>query len=64
MKKFPQLIHVTVEGNNPPYFQVNERGVFDVEEPGKPIAIYKLVEVGTVQIDKRFIKKRKPIGSL
>lgn len=55
-KKFPNLIHVTVEGEgDDQYYQVNEDGVFAVDEPNKPIAIYKLVELGRVQIEKRFV---------
>lgn len=60
MTKFPNLIHVTREGEDDgEYWQVNEDGVFSVDEPNKPIAIYKLVEVGRVQIQKSFQGKKK-----
>ena len=59
MKKFPQLIHVTLVEGHTPYFEVNERGVLDVDDAGTPIAIYELVKVGTVQIDKRFVAKKR-----
>lgn len=61
--KFPPVIHVTREdpGNDDPYLQVNEGGVFDAAEAGvsKPCAIYKLVEVGAVVAPPSFVSKRK-----
>lgn len=36
LKKFPALMHVTMEGEgNDMYFQVNETGVLAVDEPNK-----------------------------
>lgn len=59
MKKFPPLIHVKIEElqNDPDYLAVLDDGVFGVDKPGERVAIYKLVEVGTVQITKRFVKR-------
>lgn len=56
-QKFPRLIHVTVEGDkSEEWLQVHKDGVMGVEEHGTQIAIYKLVEVGVVQIQKSFQK--------
>lgn len=58
MKKFPRLIHVTVEGKGEDeYLSVNTDGVASIDENLKPVAIYQLVEVGKVGIAKRFIGK-------
>ena len=64
MKRFPKILHVTVEGDREPYFQVNELGVHDAAEVGKskPLAIYQLVEVGTVIAPPKFVSKRKTRG--
>lgn len=62
-KKFPKLIHVTIEepGNDEPYLNVNEEGVFGAAEAGesKPCAIYKLVEVGKIIAPPSFVPNRK-----
>lgn len=61
--KFPSIIHVTQEQEtvkDEPYFIVHEGGVFDIDEDRKPIAIYKLVEVGEVAIMKSFVSKGQP----
>jgi hypothetical protein len=55
--KFPATIHVTQEEES--------KGetfllVFDIDEDRKPIAIYKLVEVGEVAIMKSFVSKGPP----
>lgn len=59
-KKFPNLIHVTREntGTQDEYLSVAEGGVFSLNEPA-PVAIYKLVEVGRVQILKSFQSAKK-----
>lgn len=56
--KFPTLIYVTREndGHGNDWLQVQGDGVFGVEQSGTPIAIYKLVEVGVVQVLKSFQK--------
>lgn len=65
-KKFPSVIHVTYEdagSNEEPYMQVHEDGVFGAAEVGKskPVAVYKLLEVGAVVAPPSFVsKKRKP----
>lgn len=60
MTKFPKLIHVTEEGENDGvYFQVSTDGVASLEESGKDVAIYQLVKVGRVRIEKTFEEKRE-----
>lgn len=60
MPKFPKLIHVTREGEGEDgYWQVHESGVSNLDEHGQPVAIYQLVEVGRVQIQKSFQKTRR-----
>ena len=61
MKKFPNVIHVTREDAGSPdeWLQVHRHGVSDVDEHGQSIAIYKLVEVGVVTIQKSFTKPAK-----
>jgi hypothetical protein len=61
-KRFPMLLHVTFETDanddeNGGWFQVQPGGVFDVDEPGKAIALYRLVQTGTVGINKKFLVK-------
>lgn len=58
MKRFPELIHVVVDGDgDDEYLAVYDNGVFGIDEPGKRVAIYKLVDVGTVAITKKFVSK-------
>lgn len=61
MKKFPPMIHVKIEElpNDPAYLAVLDDGVFGVDTDGERVAIYKLVEVGTVRITKKFEKRAK-----
>jgi hypothetical protein len=61
MKKFPNLLHIGIETphHDEPYFAVYEGGVFDCEQHGQPIAIYKLVQAGTVRITKDFVKSSR-----
>lgn len=60
MAKFPNVIHVTREGEGEDaYWQVNADGVFSLDVPGQPVGIYKLVEVGRVKIQKSFQSKKK-----
>ena len=60
-KRFPNLIHVTREKENDgtSYLTVREGGVFDVDVNGEPIALYKLVQTGKVEIRKSFVVKRR-----
>lgn len=60
-KAFPNFIHVTREQENSgdAWLQVHENGVGGVEQHGTQIAIYKLVEVGTVNILKSFTNAKK-----
>lgn len=62
-RKFPNLIHV-IRSDDDEYWQVEEAGVADVDQEGTPMAIYKLVSVGTVTIRKSFTEKSKPSGHL
>jgi len=57
-KTFPKVLHVTREsvGSGDDWLQVHERGIADVERNGQPVAIYRLVEVGNVVIQKSFSK--------
>ena len=53
--KFPKLLHIGIEEDrNESYFVVLRGGVSEVEDE-RPIAIYKLVEVGRVSITKVFV---------
>ena len=55
MAKFPRLIHVTEEGDgDDKYFQVHAEGVAYMDTPNQPVAIYQLVKVGRVDIQKTF----------
>lgn len=57
--KFPKIIHVTEErpDNGTPWLQVHKGGVAYIDEP-QDVAVYQLVKVGRVAIDKRFVEKR------
>jgi hypothetical protein len=60
MPKFPRLIHVVEEGEGSDKFlAVYTDGIVGVEDPTTPVAIYKLVEVGRVDIKKTFRVTRK-----
>lgn len=64
--KFPALIHITREQDTPkdePFFMTHENGVFNIDEPGKQIAVYQLVEVGTVSIVKNFVRSGQPANT-
>lgn len=60
MARFPKLIHVTEYQDNDgsKWLQVEGGGVLGIDEP-KPVALYQLVEVGTVEINKRFVSKKR-----
>lgn len=61
MKRFPKILHVTMDTQDKETFLLAcEGGVFDMAVAGqsKPCAIYKLVEVGTVVAPPEFIGKR------
>ena len=55
-KKFPPILHVIREEDDgiEDYFVAYTSGVSDLEENGTPVAIYRLVEVGSVNIVKSF----------
>lgn len=58
MAKFPKLIHVIEEGEGDgKYFEVHTDGVASMEDHVKDVAIYQLVKVGKLNIQKRFIDK-------
>lgn len=59
-QKFPKVIHVIEErpANDDAYLAVIEGGVFALADP-QPVAVYRLVEVGRVEITKRFIGEKK-----
>ena len=53
--KFPKLLHIGIEeGYGESHFVVHPGGASEVEDE-RPIAIYKLVEVGRVSITKVFV---------
>jgi hypothetical protein len=61
---FPKLIHVTIKDdvpNDDPYLWVEEGGVMDAAEVGKKkrIALYKLVEVGSVIAPPSYIPPKR-----
>lgn len=60
-KKFPSVIHVTreEENNGEDWLQVHTDGVSSVDEHGTQIAVYQLMEVGTVRVEKSFQKPAK-----
>lgn len=63
LKTFPNLIHVTIEGEDEnQYYNVSEDGVVGIDVPGQKVAIYKLVEVGQVRIEKSFQASRRGAG--
>jgi hypothetical protein len=56
--KFPSLLHVTVDGEGEnEYLLAHDDGVFSLDEHGQPVAIYKLVSVGCVEIKKAYVEK-------
>jgi hypothetical protein len=58
-QRFPDIIHVTREKDGKEtYYIVHLDGVQDLAEP-QPVAIYKLMSLGSVQISKRFIPANK-----
>lgn len=53
-KKFPKIIHITFEQDgSDSYHSVREDGVLGVDENGKEIAVYKLVQRGRVRITRK-----------
>jgi hypothetical protein len=60
MLKFPELIHVAIEHpeNDDPYFTVFREGIGESDEDGQHVAVYKLVKVGQVFHDRRFVEKK------
>ena len=60
MPKFPNTIHITEEGDKgEEWLEVHEDGVFDIDEAGKPVAVYQLVSVGRVSIQKQYIEAKR-----
>jgi hypothetical protein len=61
MTKFPKLIHVVEEApaNGDPYLEVHVDGVQGLEIHGQAVAVYELVRVGTVHIEKSFTDKAR-----
>ena len=59
--KFPNLLHVTheEERDGSKWFQVREDGVFGIDENDKEIAIYKLVSVGRVNVQRKYVERKK-----
>ena len=57
--KFPQLLHVTREApeHDTPFFVPHIDGIFTVEED-QPCALYKLVKVGKVSVDRKFVERK------
>lgn len=58
-KKFPNVIHVTEEvpANDDPFLIVHKAGVSEINEP-QAVAIYKLVSVGKVIIQRKVVLRR------
>ena len=59
MRKFPTLLHLTYNEDGDGFFEVHEHGVSDIDAHGQAVAVYKLMTVGHVNINKTFIEKRK-----
>lgn len=63
--KFPSIVHLTRElpEADDEWFMVHTNGVADIDTHGTPIAIYQLVSIGTVDVQRTFSdrknKKRK-----
>jgi len=59
--KFPRIIHATVEesGNDDPWLHVHTDGVSSMDVPGQRVAIYRLVDIGRVQIAKSFVRAQR-----
>jgi hypothetical protein len=59
--KFPNTIHVRIEdgGCDEDFLIVEEEGVMTINESKTPIAIYKLVSVGIVEVGRRYVEKRR-----
>lgn len=58
-KKFPETLLVRIEDEgDDSWFAVDEE-VTDLpdEAAGEPVAVYKLVKVGTVEVTKTFVEK-------
>lgn len=57
--KFPKIIHVTEErpDNGVPWLEVHKGGVAYIDEP-QEVAVYQLVKVGRLLIDKRLVQKK------
>lgn len=57
--KFPKIIHVTEErpDNGAPWLEVHKGGVAYIDEP-QDVAVYQLVKVGRLLIDKRLVQKK------
>ncbi len=60
MTKFPRLIHVIEEGEGSgKYFEVHADGVASMEDHVEDVAIYQLVKIGKLSIQKNFIDRPK-----
>jgi len=57
-RKFPKVIHVTIErpDHDDSYFQVWGDGVFEMSEE-QPVAVYQLIKIGRLSITKQFKDK-------
>lgn len=58
--KFPTLIHVTEEdldSSGDPWLLVHRDGVNSIEDP-QDVAVYKLVSIGRVDIQKKYVEKK------
>lgn len=55
--KFPKIIHVRHEQplNDEPFLVVEENGVLDTNDNGTKIAIYQRVDIGHVEVKRRFV---------
>jgi hypothetical protein len=62
MRKFPKTLHVTLDKyvNDPePSLTIHEDGIDDSEfTETKAVAVYRLVEVGKVVVERRYIGKQ------
>jgi hypothetical protein len=58
MPKFPPVVHITQEADDDkPYLIVHEDG-FETVETDQDVAVYKLVSVGAVKVERTYVQKK------
>ena len=55
--KFPKVLHVSIEKSKgeEPYLVAHTDGIIEIDDD-RPVAIYKLEQIGRVNITKTFLK--------